>query len=152
MSIQPIDSISSNSFTGKLKRTEKGNSYENSNVGKTVGLGAGLLVAAGLMHSQISALKTIAGKKNLIEGFHLRGKSLNDISKRVINRAEDGKIIPPVNNVSERSKSIVNGFKKTLAIWGAGITAVTTALGALADNSVTIVNAKEADDKAAKRV
>ena len=152
MSVQPINSVSSNTFTGKIKTTDKGNPYETSNNGKAFGLGAGILVAAGLMHSQMTALKTISGKKNLIEGFHLRGLHLNDISPRVITRNQNGKIIPPENNVSERTKNIVSGFKKTLALWGAGITAVTTTLGALADNSISTVKAKEADEKASKRV
>ena len=151
MSIQPINNVSA-SFTGKKLTTEKGNSYEKSNTAKFVGFASGLLIAAGLMHSQMGALKTVSGKKNLIEGFHIRGKSLNDIAPRIINRAEDGKIIPPDGNVSDRTKSIVKGFRKTLALWGAGITAITTALGAVADASITTVKAKEADEKAVKRV
>lgn len=150
MSIQPIGS-STTTFTGKTLTTDKGNTYEKSNTAKLGGFAAGVLIAAGLMHSQMSALKTISGKKNLIEGFHIRGKSLNDIAPRIISRGENGKIIPPENNVSVRTKAIVKGFKKTLALWGAGITAITTALGAVADSSITTVNAKEADEKAAKK-
>ena len=78
MSIQPINSVSG-AFKGKIKTTDKGNTYETSNIGKGIGLVSGLAIAGALMHSQVSALKTISGKKNLIEGFHVRGKSLNDV-------------------------------------------------------------------------
>lgn len=151
MSIQPVNNISA-SFTGKTAKTENGNAYEKTNTAKLIGLGTGLVIAGGLMHSQLSALKTVTGKKNLIEGFHLRGKSLNDIAPRVISRTEDGKIIPPENNVSKRTHNIIKGFKKTLALWGTGITALTTGIGAVADTSINTVKAKEADEKAIKRV
>lgn len=149
MSIQPINSISG-TFTGKTKTTDKGNVYETSNIGKTTGLISGLVLAGALMHSQMSALKTINGKKNLIEGFHIRGKKLNDIMPRKIVRNEEGKIVPPDKNGSARTKSIIKGFKNTLALWGAVTTAVATTLGGIADTSITSVRAKEADAKAAK--
>lgn len=148
MSIQPINSVSG-AFTGKIKTTEKGNVYETSNIGKSVGFISGLAIAGALMHSQVSALKTIGGKKNLIEGFHIRGKNLNDIMPRKIVRNDEGKIIPPDKNGSARTKSIIKGFKNTLALWGAVTTAVTTTLGGIADTSITSVRAKEADAKKA---
>ena len=151
MSVQPVSNIST-TFTGKTVTTKNGNSYEKTNAAKAIGLGTGLVIAGGLMHSQLSALKTITGKKNLIEGFHLRGKSLNDIAPRVISRGDDGKIMLPVDKVSKRSKDIVKGFKKTLLLWGTCITALTTGIGAVADTSINSVRAKEADELAAKRV
>lgn len=150
MSIQPISSVSG-AFTGQIKTTDKGNTYETSNIGKSVGFIGGLAVAGALMHSQVSALKTIAGKKNLIEGFHVRGKSLNDVMPRQVLRTSEGKIVPPENNVSKRTKAIVGGFKKTLALWGAAATAVTTVLGGIADTSITAVRAKEADARIARK-
>ena len=146
MSIQPISA--NLSFKGQIKQTPDGNAYEKSNIGKTAGFVAGLALAGGLMHSQVSALKTISGKKNLIEGFHINGKTLNDIADRKITRNADGKIVPPTDGVSDRTKAIVKDFKKSLAVWGAAITAITTAIGAVADSSITSVRAREADELA----
>lgn len=144
MLVQPVYSTSVD-YTGKVMKTDKGNSYEKSNVGKATGLVAGLALAGGLMHSQIKSLKTISGKKNLIGSFHINGKSLNDVEPRVIIHNSEGRIVPPEGGVSQRTKKIVKEFKQTLAYWGAGITAITTGLGAIADTSITSVRAKEAD-------
>lgn len=144
MRIQPINAQVG--FNGQVMQTANGNTYEKSNAGKTTGLVAGIALASGLMHSQVRSLKTISGKKNLIEGFHINGKTLNDIADRKITRDAEGKIIPPIDGVSERTKKIVKDFKKSLAVWGAGITALTTGIGAVADSSITSVRAKEADE------
>ncbi|MCD8377707.1 MAG: hypothetical protein LUB59_02840 [Candidatus Gastranaerophilales bacterium] len=145
MSIQPINSVSVH-FTGKEKKTDNGNTYKSSSIAKTTGFVIGAAVAGGLMHSQLKALKTIKGKRNLIAGFHERGKSLNDVKERVIRRDEAGKIIPyEKGQVSDRTKSIVGGFKSTLAVWGAGITAATTIFGNLIDANINTSRAKQAD-------
>ena len=49
MSIQPINSVSV-AFTGKIKTTDKGNTYETSNVGKGIGFVSGLAIAGALRH------------------------------------------------------------------------------------------------------
>ena len=145
-----IHSVSSTTvFSSRERHTAKGNLYQTSDSGKYVGLGAGAVIGGGLVLSQMRALNTISGKKNLIEGFHVRGKSLNDIYPRKIVRGLDGKIVPLNGQASDRSKKIVGKFKKTLMFWGAVIVALSTALGVAADKNFNVVRAKEADEKAA---
>ena len=145
MSIQPISSVS---FTGKEKTTENGNSYKTSNIGRNVGIAAGLVASGLLMHNQLSALKTVKGKRNLIAGFHDAGKSLNDIMKKTVSRDKNGKIISLDGEASARTKKIVSGFRTTLAVWGAGITAAAGLLGKAVDANINISRAKQADNTA----
>lgn len=143
MKIQPVNA----SFTG-TKRTEKGNEYQTSNIGKKVGLVSGVALGAGLVGAQLCSLKTVAGKRNLVESFIAEGKSLNDVMKKTVKRTLGGTIIPPENGVTERTKKIVKDFTKTISLYGAAIAGLSTAVGAVVDKNITIANAKEADDKA----
>ncbi len=142
MSIQPINNVS---FSARERTTDKGNTYKTSVAGTIIGLTAGVALAGSLIHSQISSLKKFSGKRNLISGYHDRNIALNDIMKKEVKRDNYGKIIPPKDGVSNRTKKIVNGFKTTLAIWGTGITVLTTAIGRLVDNNITSVREKRAD-------
>lgn len=115
----------------------------NSNIAKCVGLGTGTMLASGLVYSQMNSLKTISGKKNLIEGLMLEPDKLKLKYPRNITRDSNGKIIKPLDGVTERSKKIVKDFKKHLYGWGVAIIALSVGLGALADGSITKVNKKE---------
>jgi len=145
MSIQPINNAQV-SFTAKEHKTENGNPYKKSNTAKAIGFVSGLAVSGGLMYAQLNSLKTMKGKRNLIAGFHEQGKSLRDVMDKVVNRDESGKIIPyEKGTVSDRTKAIVKGFKTTLALWGAGITAATTIMGKLVDSNINSSRQKKAD-------
>lgn len=145
MSIQPINSASV-VFTGKDKQTEKGNTYQTSNIARNTGIAAGVISSGILMYTQVKSLKTIQGKRNLISGFHDRGKSLNDVMKRTVKRDNNGKIIPlEPGQVNDRTKAVVKSFKTTLAVWGAGITAATGLFGKLIDTNINASRAEKAD-------
>ena len=143
MSIQPISSTTV-SFSGKEKYTDKGNSYKSSSIAKVIGFSSGVALAGGLMYSQMKALKTFKGKRNLIEGYNEAGKSLNDVMKRVVRRYENN-VIMPAKEPSERTKKIVSSFKTTVALIGAGITAATTLIGKFIDVDISSKRAKAAD-------
>lgn len=146
MSIAAINPVN---FSGE-KKTSKGNTYNKTSAGTAIGIASGVALAGGLMHSQLRALKTIRGKRNLLSGYHERKITLNDIQDRVPVRDENGKIKPYAKGVSPRTKKVVGEFKKTLALWGAGIVAITTGLGKLADANINATKAKRADERAVK--
>lgn len=144
MSIRPITSTIN--FKGKERVTEKGNTYQASNLGRNLGVATGVVAGSVLMYTQLQSLKTVQGKRNLIAGFKERGKSLNDVVEKVLERDKTGKIIPlDPGTASSRSKAIVKGFAANLAVWGAGITAVTTLFGKLIDTNINSNRAKLAD-------
>lgn len=145
-----IQAISSVKFSG-VKKTEKGNEYKSTKAATTAGAAAGLALATGLMLHQTRALKTIKGKRNLLEGLHEKGISLEDFMVKKPIRDKDGKIVPPEKGVSARSKKVVGEFKKTVALWGAGIMAAATGIGKAVDSHFNSENAKAADAKAAKK-
>ena len=141
MSIQPI--CAAVGFTARDYKTDKSDSSKKTKIARNTGFVAGLAASGLLMYSQIKSLKTIQGKKNLIAGFHERGKSLNDVMARTVSRDEAGKIIPLAKGaVTDRTKAIVRGFKSTLVLWGAGITAATTAVGSLIDANINAARAE----------
>lgn len=143
MSIQPVSSANV-CFLGKEKTTEKGNTYKSSSVAKIIGFSSGVVLAGGLMYSQVKFLKTFTGKRNLIEGYHEAGKALNDVMKRVVKRDEHN-VIVPATEPSERTKKIVSNFKTTVGLIGAGITAGTTLIGKFIDVDINSKRAKSAD-------
>lgn len=146
MTIQAIGPIQ---FRGQ-KKTDKGNDYQATKAGTAIGAATGAVIAAGLMYGQLHSLKSIRGRRNLIAGFHDRGISLNNIMKKVPTRDKEGKILAPEKGVTARTKKIVGGFKKTLALWGAGILAATTGAGKAVDTHINKTNAKRADEGAKK--
>ena len=144
MNIKSINALSFGSFS---QSEIKDNKSEKTNIGKCSGFVVGALLSGGLAKSQMDALKTIEGKRNIIDGYHMSKKTLNDIMPKTVTRDTKGKIVPPVGGVSERTKLVVKSFKKTLAIWGIAITAIATGLGSLADNSINTVKEKELKEK-----
>lgn len=141
MSIKPISTINYSDARGNDKKSC------TSHVGKCIGLASGLALSGSLVRSQMKVLKTIRGKKELIDSFHYEGKSLNDFMPKVVNRDSTGKIIPYKDTVSDRTKAIVDSYKNELYCWGGIITAITTGMGYLADKSITAVNKKECASK-----
>ena len=144
-----IQAISPVIFNGQ-KKTEKGNTYNSTSLGTVIGVTSGVALAASLMHFQTRALKSIRGKRNLISGYHDRGLSLNDAYERVIKRDESGKIIPPKNGKTDRTRKIIKEFRTNLALWGAAIIALTTGTGRVIDSSINETKAKRADAKISK--
>ena len=114
-----------------------------SHVGKSFGFLSGVTLSGALVGSQMNTLKTIRGKKNMLENMIARGVKLDKVYPRTVLRNEAGKPILPKSGVTTRTTKIVNSFKRELFGWGAGIVVLTTILGSLADNSITKVNKKE---------
>lgn len=132
MHIQPISALN---FTSKTN-TSNNNDSEKSTVATITGLATGLALSGLLYNGQMRSLKTISGKRNLILGYHEHNKTLNQVKKRIVNRDKSGKIIPPKDGITDRTKSIVKDFRNNLLLWGAGITAITTIAGRLIDSSL----------------
>ncbi len=141
MSIQKI----SNCYYCKRNNHCIDDDYKTSHIGKISGFLIGSAIGTKLVTSQMKALKTIDGKKNLLEKFYLDLNNSEDAPKRKIIRNADGKIIKPAGGINERSKIIVNSHRKYYTKWGAVITLLTTGLGILTDRSISAVNKKEHD-------
>ena len=144
MNIQPVNQISLITF-GKEKRTDKGNTYNTTNSGKLYGFLGGVAIGSILLATQMRSLKTFSGKRELLEGYHMRGKKLNDIMPFKITRNTEGKIIPPEGGVSERTKKVVKTFKNSLIRFGVGITAITTLVGGVSDKNTNLERMINAD-------
>jgi hypothetical protein len=124
------------SFTKDRQKCESTSEQTKSHVARNIGVATGIALSAGLVYTQLKSLKTVTGKRYLVAGFNENGKSLNDVIPRVVKRGENGKILPLNNQPSDRSKEIVKGLKMTLAVWSAGITALSTAIGGLIDSNI----------------
>ena len=138
-----IQSIKPVNFNGQ-KQTDKGNTYNSTSLGTTIGLATGIVLAGGLMHSQLKALKHFRGKRNLIAGYHDRGLALSDVKEHIIKRDNERKIIP-CEGASDRTKKIVREFKMNLALWGALIIGICTGVGRLIDSGINETKSKRAD-------
>lgn len=146
MNIHPIQK-NKLSFNGFEAKTDAGNSYDMSYKGKALGLSAGLILSGGLMYSQIVSIKTFEGKRSLVESFQERGKSLNDIIAKTVEKDEAGKIIPTVSKISNRANKIFNRFKAQLSLSCLGLTVLATGVGHLLDMNNNLLRARKADDK-----
>ena len=138
-----IDKIGITNTQNYNLRKDKCRVFASSNVGKIVGLAAGTSLGGSLVYSQMNGLKTVDGKKAMLEQFYFDINKPEDIPKRTVTRNADGKICLPAGGVHERSKQIVKTYKKYHLKWAAFITLVTTGLGFLADRSINAVNKKE---------
>lgn len=142
MYIQPVSNLYS--FTG-VKTTENGNEYHSCNSGRVGGFILGSTLTGTIIANQLLPLKTIAGKRNLLESLHERGKQLNDIMPRTIERNEEGEIVPPLGGVSARSKKVVGKMVRSLSLLGLGIIAVTTGVGYVLDKNTELARSRMAD-------
>jgi len=78
MTIQAINSINSIQFQGKTKKTISGNEYKTTHKARTTLGAVGLL--SGALGAKIASnkLKTLSGKKTLINALENMGKKLSD--------------------------------------------------------------------------
>ena len=151
MRVQSVNGTA-NCFSAKEQKTEQGNTYKKSNIARNTGFVFGLAAAGGFVYSQARALKTIQGKRNLIEGLHESGKNLNNVAERKVRRDEAGRIVPhKKGETSAGTKTVMRGFETALAAWGAGITAASTFIGSLVDANINNSRAEEADANAEKQ-
>ena len=140
MFIQPIKTTT---FKSSDKKVEA--KTEPSSKGVYTGALVGAALAGALYISQMRSLKTISGKRNLILGYQDNHLSLNSVKQKVVKRDENGKIIFPKDGINDRTKAIVKEFKTSLALWGAGIVALSAGIGKIFDSSAN-------DKKTAKTV
>lgn len=131
MSIQPISDAQSSFKSKKVSKTNLNNAYYQTSAATKTGFLAGIGASALLFYTQVKSLATVAGKRSLISSFHEKGMHLSDLMPKS----------------AERSKKIVNGFKKNLILWGLGITAATTILGKIVDVNVNLTKEKRADEE-----
>ena len=131
MGIKPI---------GLSTNTKQNENNCASHSGTCFGLGAGLFLSGGLVYSQLNNLKTVRGKKYLLEGLSEQEKGLR--YERTVLRDEFGKPTLPKSGITSRTKKIVSNYKKELFGWGIAILGITTGLGILADKSISKVNEK----------
>ena len=74
-----INSTGNVSFCGNTKKTPRGNEYQLTHLGRTVGGGVGLLSGALVSHIASKNLKSTAGKRMFIQSLNNMGKSLNSL-------------------------------------------------------------------------
>lgn len=140
MKANPVSMVS---FFGKNSAKKRVSDDNKSHIGKAVGFIAGVGIGGGIIFSQLKSLKKFTGKRNLIEGLNANELKLDDIKKKVVKRDINGKILPPLGGVSERTKKVVKDFKKSLFAFSGIITGFLTGAGALADGSIAEVKKQE---------
>ena len=133
MSVQTINFTSSN-----LKNNKSDRSY----TGTCVGFLTGSALASKLIYSQMSLIKTIRGKKILIDDY-VTSNIQESTEKRVALRDAEGKIMAPPDGISARTKIILEHYRSKFIGWGLLIASLCTGLGMLADRSITAVRKKE---------
>ena len=141
MNVQPITTISTN-FKG-TKTTENGNVYHTTNAATLTGLTTGVLLSIPLIHGKVKSLKTIAGKRNLLEPYFKKGKSLNDLMPR--QKDSDGKVIIEKNGATIRSNKIAKRFINSVIGWATLLTGGTTGIGYMLDANTELARSRMAD-------
>ena len=141
MNINAVSPTISN-FHG-TKTTENGNVYHTTHTATTIGLLTGAALAGALVRGQVKSLKTIEGKKSLLEPYHQKGKYLKDIMEKQVD--DNGKVIFEKNGATKRSNKIARRFINAVIGWGALFTGATTGIGFLADKNTELARSRMAD-------
>lgn len=144
MKVRPVTINYSDPFTGR-KRTPMGATYDATNKGTISGFVIGTAISGTLIGANLRDLSTYKGKRCLIENLQNKGKCLNDLSKKVVMRNDDGKILPHPT-ISERSRKLIRNTKLSMFLAGAGLIALFTGFGKLTDINKNLLRARKADD------